>query len=620
MKTSSADEAMFPDLRGRGMIGLDTESYEPDIKRLGSAAFKGGRMVGISLATEDGFKQYYPFAHEGGENLDKKKVLAYAREQLAGDEPKVGAHLLHDLAYLKVNGIEPGGPLWDVQNAEPLLVEDRFTYSLGAIAKDYLGIGKTDDQLDDYLKQHFGKKNPKGNIWRAPGGVVRPYAADDASLPIQIFKKQRPLLEKNDLWRLFADVESPLIPMLLAMKARGVRVDLGKAEQMRARLVRERDAIVAEVKRVTGHDVEIWAADSIARAFDAMDLEYPRTPKTKKPSFTAGFLEHHEHPACQMIVEARRKDKMIGTFLDGGIFESHVGGRIHCQFNQLKSDEGGAVSGRFSSSNPNLQFIPIRTEEGRLIRELFLPDEGEQWYKLDWSQIEYRLIVHDAAFLKLRGAEDVVRQYLEDPDTDFHQALADMTGLSRSSAKTINFGLAYGEGVAKLARQLNLELEEAEQLINTYHAKAPFIKALLKGLMNQAAATGQVRTLLNRLRTFNTWVSRRRVDGEVIEVFTRHRIPGARRAFTHKALNARIQGSAADLMKKAMVDIWKSGACQVLGVPQLTVHDELDGGLPPGRAAKQALLHVKHLMEGVVKLLVPLKVDMGIGPNWGQVK
>lgn len=613
---------LFPSLRGRGPIGLDTESFEPDIKKKGSAAFRDGRLVGISVACQ-GHAHYYPIAHETGPNLDKRNVLSWLKKELADPkQPKIGANLLHDLSYLHVNGVEVRGPTWDVQNAEPLLVEDRFNYGLDAISKDYLGEGKSDERLDEALKSMFGKKNPKANIWRMPADhpALLEYAVDDARKPLLIFEKQRPLLEGKELWELFL-LESKLIPMLLAMKARGVKVNLQKAHAMHDRLTAEKRALLEEIRRVTGHEIDIWAAASIAKAFDAMDLPYPLTPKTKVASFTAGWLENHEHPMCQMIVEARRKDKMCGTFLEGGIFESHINGRIHCNFNQLKGEGGGAVSGRFSSSNPNLQFIPVRTDEGKLIREMFEPDDGCRWYKKDWSQVEYRLIVHDAAHLGFAGAAEVVRQYHDDPDTDFHQAVADMTGLSRGSAKTINFGLAYGEGVAKLARQLNLPFQEAEALIKEYHRRAPFIKRLMDMLMGQAARTGEVRTMLNRLRTFNAWELRKwnRETRTYDSVILRQRVHGARRAFTHKALNARIQGSAADLMKKAMVDIWESGICDVLGPPQLTVHDELDGSLPPGRKAREALNEGKRLMEHVVPLLVPLKVDMGIGENWGSI-
>lgn len=607
---------LFPSLAGQGAIAIDTEANDPDMKKKGPGAFRGAKLAGVSIATEAGFAAYYPVGHEAG-NMPKAKVMAWLRRELARPVEKVGANLLYDLSMLHVEGVQVAGPFRDIQVAEPLLDENRLAYGLEALSKDYLGIGKTDEALDAWLIEKFGKKNPKSNIWRAPPEIVAPYAIDDCRLPLKIWAKQKPLLEAQGLWDLFSKIEAPLLPVLLAMKARGVRVDLDLAERIRKDLAKQYEAVLGEIKRITGRVVEPWAAKSIQAVFDELGLEYPLTPKTRVASFTAQFLTQHEHPAAQLIVEARRIDKMIGTFIDGCILESHVDGRVHCQFNQLKSDDGGAVTGRFSSSHPNLQFIPIRTEEGKKIRAMFLPDAGGRWWKKDWSQVEYRLIVHDAAHLGLRGAGEVAEKYRTDPDTDFHEVVAEMTGLSRVSAKTVNFGLAYGEGVDKLCRQLGLSRPEGEALLNEYHRRAPFIRKLSWGFSDQAAKTGQVRTLLNRLRRFDLWVLRN-AQGE--DVFLHHAVRGARRAGCHKALNARIQGSAADLMKKSMVDIWSSGACDVLGPPQLTVHDELDGTSPGGKKADEALREVAHIMETCVDLLVPLRVDSSTGANWGTCK
>jgi DNA polymerase-1 len=381
---------------------------------------------------------------------------------------------------------------------------------------------------------------------------------------------------------------------------------------------RQYDATIREIKRLTGVEIQPWAAASFKKIFDDEQIPYPLTPKTKKPSFTAIFLENCDHPVAEMIVQTRKLDKMIGTFLEGSILERHHNGVIHCNFNQLKGEGGGAVSGRFSSSAPNLQFIPVRTEDGKLLRQIFLPDEGQDFYHLDYSQIEYRLLVHDAAYLKLRGAEAVARQFREDPDVDFHQVVADMTGLPRAAAKTINFGIAYGEGKDKLSRSLGLTIQEAERLLHDYHAKAPFMQPLSQGFMREASARGVVKTLLGRVRRFEAWERYDPVEKK--SVITRHRMPGARRAFTHKALNARTQGSAADIMKAAMVAVWKSGVCEVLGPPQLTVHDELDGSVPKSRIGREAVREMKRVMENVVELLVPLKVDADVGKNWGSVE
>jgi DNA polymerase-1 len=251
------------------------------------------------------------------------------------------------------------------------------------------------------------------------------------------------------------------------------------------------------------------------------------------------------------------------------------------------------------------------------MRKMFVPDEGQDWYHLDYSQIEYRLLVHDAAWLKLKGSLDIAEQFRTDPDVDFHAVVAEMTGLSRQAAKTINFGIAYGEGKDKLARSLGLDLDDAEKLLREYHRRAPFMKPLSEGFMGEASRTGEVKTLLGRVRRFSAWEKYDRVQKK--SVVTRHRVPGSRRAFTHKALNARTQGSAADIMKRAMVDVWESGVCEVLGPPQLTVHDELDGSLPRDRSGREAVREMKRVMEKTVELLVPLRVDADVGRSWGEV-
>jgi DNA polymerase I-like protein with 3'-5' exonuclease and polymerase domains len=573
---------------------------------------EGCFIAGIAVGTEAGFRGYYPIAHEAGENLPKVKVLAWLKEQMALPVPKVGAHLLYDLAFLSAVGIEPVGPFYDIQNAEPLLSETRLSYNLEALSKHYLGIGKIDEELDDYLIQHFGRKNPKSNIWRAPGDVVAKYAIGDVNHPLEIFKRQKPELEKQDLWDLFV-LESKLIPMLLAMRQRGVRVDLDRAEKLLADLTVKQAEVEAEIKRQTGITPQIWAAENLSKIFDQAGIEYPLTPKTKKPSFTAPWLNANASPIAKMIVDARKMDKMRGTFLRGCILEGHTKGRVHCQFNQLKSDDGGAVSGRFSSSNPNLQFIPVRTANGKEMRKMFLPDEGQDWYKFDYSQIEFRLVVHDALRLDLPGADEVAHEYRNNPDADFHQAVADMAGIDRSFAKTINFGLIYGEGVQKLCQQLGMEVSEGRRFLEQYHKRVPFVRPLAQGYSRMAANEGEVVTELKRRRRF-PWMTER--NGKAF--FTDHRIPGSKRAFTHKALNARIQGSAADVIKKAMVDVWESGVIDEIGVPQLTVHDELDGSSPRTARAKKAMREMKELLEHTLPFFVPLKVDGGTGPNWGE--
>jgi DNA polymerase I-like protein with 3'-5' exonuclease and polymerase domains len=513
---------------------------------------------------------------------------------------------------LSAAGVEVRGPFYDVQIAEPLLDENRLTYSLDSLAQKYFGEHKVEQTLSDWMTQAFGKKD-KNAIWKMPSHIVAPYAIGDVDLPLRIFARQKIELKKRGrLWELFL-LESRLIPMLLAMRQRGVRVDLDQAEQLYKKLTKQQAETVAAIKHQSGIEIAPWNARSLANVFDHLGLQYRRTEKTKAPSFTKAWLEHHQHPIADLIRKVRHLDKLRETFVNG-ILERHINGRIYTQFHQLRSDSNGTVPGRMSSSLPNLQQIPVRSEEGRRIRSIFIPEGGQRWFQNDWSQVEYRLIAHDAVSLNLPGAQAVVDKYRTDESADFHQIVADMTGLDRNAAKAVNFGLAYGEGAVKLCTSLGLSRENGEALLKEYHRRAPFIKQLSSGCMSIAARTGEIETLLGRIRRFNMWEIRH--GGQI--TYFRERRPGSRRAFTHAALNARIQGSAADIMKLAMANIWESGVCEVIGAPHLTVHDELDGSYHDDKAGREALCELKHLMETCVELLVPLRVDAGTGPNWGS--
>lgn len=638
-KRAPSDEQLFPSLRGQGMIAIDVEGWDPELKTKGAGWHRDDTYVaGVAIGTEAGFRQYYPVEHDGPGNMDPDKVFAYLKDELRHGEPKVGAHLLYDIGYLGEYGVKLGGIPYDIQNAEPLLNENKFTYSLESLSKQYLGIGKIDGELDEWIASHINekdaKRNPKRYIAKAPAHIVSPYAIGDVNHPLEIFKLQKPLLEQQRLWNLFI-LESKLIPLLHRMRRRAVAVNILRAEEMRDRLRREQEIARQEMRRIVGFDVEVWAPKSLQRAFDQLGIRYPLTP-TGKPSFTKPIMEKFaqldsaEGRFVDYILEDRRLDKMCGTFLEGCILDAHHNGRVYCNFNQQKSDDGGAVSGRFSSSMPNLQFIPERTEEGKLIRSIFEPDLGCTWGKPDYSQIEFRLMVADADDLKLPGAAEIVQQYHDDPDTDFHEVVTEIVygdpaakteaqwDKLRKRGKTINFGIAFGEGEDKLSTQLGVSKEEGAQIIAEYHRKVRFMRKLAQSASDIASSVGEVETILGRIRRF-PWGKTKWIDGVAHTTILPHRVPGAKRIFTHKALNARIQGSAADVMKKAMVDLDEDGVFDdsALGAPHLTVHDELDISFPETKFGIEAMLHVKDVMERAVSVAVPLRVDIAAGPNWG---
>jgi len=637
----------LPDLSEAEFIGVDTETRDPNLMSKGPGGFRGdGHLAGISLATELGHKLYLPIGHEGGGNLDKKLVIRYVNEQLSRPrQAKVGANFLYDLEWLHTEGIQVVGPKYDVQVAEPLLDENKLMYNLDSLATEYLGRTKDEALLKAAVAEQFGKKaKVKENLWRLHSRFVGPYAEVDAVLPIEIFLMQRERLKDQDgLWELFL-LETDLIPVLFDMRKRGVRVDVDRAEEVKDGLRKEQAKYQKELNYITGCEVNVNAGASIAKAFDDLGLPYNRTKPSKtypngNPSFTKKWLQVQEHKVPKLIVEIRSLQKVGVTTIDNAILGSHVNGRIHCQFNQLKSDDFGTVTGRFSSSNPNLQQVPKHGNAAKLIRSLFIPDEGENWYRFDWSQIEYRLLVHYAADQAKRSIKQygeaflyesalrAMEAYIKDPTTCYHSWVAELVGLDRDPAKTINFGLAYGMGAYKLSLSLGITLDEAYKILDKYHGSMTFIKPLTELTARIAENRGYVKTILNRRRRFNLWEPAQRSYGKdkpvgypLAKAQEVYRDVPLKRAYGYKALNAILQGSSADLMKTAMVEIHKSGICDVIGPPSLTVHDELDGSAPRTKEAHEALCEMRYIMENCIPLHVPIIATAEIGPNWGDAK
>lgn len=617
----------MPSLASAKFIALDTETYDPTIKTLGPGVRRGGAIVGVSIATDNGFKAYYPIRHHPPgaasfdknirteENFDPKIVMRWLKRELARPhQVKVGANLLYDLDYLGAEGVEVAGDLWDIQLAEPLLDENARSYSLETIAQTHLGEGKVEDELTKWGERAWGKGSVKDNLWRTPAQLVGPYAEGDTALPLRIMEHQRrALMLQEGLFDLFWGIEAKLTPMLLAMRQRGIRVDVAEAEKVAELLKKRYVELNKELNKLAGRPIDVWTPESIARAFDAQSIIYPRT-KRGAPSFRKAWLKNHPSPLAKMIVEARGCDKMRNPFVEGYILGHHLNGRLHCLFHQLRSDEYGTVSGRFSSSDPNLQNIPTRDPVfGPMLRKLFLPDEGELYNARDWSQIEYRLIVHYAALMSLPKADWAVNAYNTDPKTDFHEMVGKISKLPRADAKNLNFGIAYGEGKDKIAADLGRELAEAEAIIAQYDRECPFVRKLSYRCSDRAKTKGEIKTLLGRRRRFAQWEDQ---EGNLFS----EKAPGRRRAFTHAAMNALIQGSAADIMKAAMVKIWQSGVCSVLGAPLLTVHDELGLSKPKTKAGNEAMKELTNIMQTVVTLKVPLVAEGKEGRNWKEAK
>jgi DNA polymerase I-like protein with 3'-5' exonuclease and polymerase domains len=605
----------FPDLTMHKQIAIDLETCDPNLTTLGPGwARKDGYIVGIAVAAGD-WEGYYPIRHANGHNMDAKIALKWLKKQMATPHiDKIMHNATYDLGWLRAEGVEVQGRIIDTMITGAVVDENRFSYSLNNLGRDYLAERK-DEKLLRVAAAEWGL-DPKAEMYKLPPEFVGRYAEQDAGMTLRLWERLKVELESQDLWTIW-NLETSLIPMMCDMRQLGVRVDLDKAEQAKKFLKSKVQELHLEIHRQTGVKVEPWAAASVATVFEELGLNYPKT-ESGSPSFTKQYLSAHAHPVAQMIVKLREFDKADSTFIDTILKHEH-NGRINCEFHQLRSDDGGTVTGRFSSSNPNLQQIPARDPEiKKLIRGLFIPEEGTKWGSFDYSSQEPRLLVHFAASLKGEHKHPLVDKIVDEyhtGDVDLHQMVADIAGIKRKEAKVVNLGIMYGMGKGKLAAQLDISPDEAGELLATHREKVPFVKNLAELATQQAAKTGQIRTLLGRRCRFHLWEPTSFGYNKPLPYEEAMKVYGQplRRAFTYKALNKLIQGSAADQTKKAMADCYAEGL-----LPMLTVHDELCFSVEGDDQARR----IKDIMENGLSdvLKVPSKVDDELKDNWGEIE
>jgi DNA polymerase I-like protein with 3'-5' exonuclease and polymerase domains len=604
----------FPDLSQEDEIAIDLETRDENMKTLGTGwARRDGEIVGIAVAAGS-FKGYYPVNHQGGGNLPRSKVFKWIQEVLKTDAAKIMHNAQYDLGWIRSMGWEVKGPIIDTMVTAALVDENRRSYSLNNLSIEMLGEMKSETELKEEAAQRG--LDAKAELWKMPAMAVGFYAEQDAVLTLKLWHHLKTFVKKEQLQTIW-NTEMELLPILIQMREVGIRIDLDKAEILKKQFKTLESSLITEIKKLSGVAVDIWAARSVAKAFDAVGIKYDLTEKSKAPSFTTNWLTNNEHPLAKLIREAREVNKLHSTFIDSFLRFSHKG-RIHAEINQLRSDTGGTVSGRLSYSNPNLQQIPARNKEyGKLIRGLFLPEEGCKWGSFDYSQQEPRLVVHYAATTDkklggLAGADVLIKAYRED-DADFHQVVADMANIPRTQAKTINLGIFYGMGQAKLAKQLGITVEEAKAILAEYNSKVPFVKQLANRVQKQASETGAVKTIGGRKCRFNLYEPKSYglflALTEKEYIMEHGSLSSARRAMTYKALNRLIQGSAADQVKIAMVNCYKAGH-----IPMLQIHDELCFNIESESDEKNII----NVMENSVELEVPNKVDVSIGDNWGE--
>ena len=598
----------FPDLRQAETIAIDLETCDPDLKTRGSGAVVGrGKVVGIAVAV-DGYSGYFPFDHEGGGNLEKSKVIQWFTDLCESPAIKVFHNAMYDVCWIRSMGIKINGQIVDTMIAASLVNENRFRFDLNSLGWDYCGQGKNETELNQVAKE-WGL-DPKADMWKLPSMYVGNYAERDAELTLNLWKVMQKELIDQDLGSIF-ELETDLFPCLVDMKFKGVRVDVEAAHKLKQQLASQEEILLQKVKTETGIEPQIWAARSIAKVFDKLGLEYERTLKTQAPSFTKNFLSSHKNPTVNLIAKAREINKAHTTFIDTIIKHEH-NGRIHADINQIRSDSGGTVTGRFSYSNPNLQQIPARNKDlGPLIRSLFIPESGCDWGCFDYSQQEPRLVVHYASLDQDTSVFNVKDAY-DDGNADFHTIVAEMAEIPRDQAKTINLGLFYGMGKAKLQAELGVSKDKAEELFSIYHERVPFVKSLTRSVSNRAQQRGQIRTLLGRLCRFHLWEPNSFGMHKALpfDQAVQEHGPGIKRAYTYKALNKLIQGSAADMTKKSMLELYKEGI-----VAHIQIHDELDISVEDDKQAKK----IVEIMESAVDLEIPNKVDYEKGKNWGDI-
>jgi DNA polymerase-1 len=574
---------ILPDFDDRyKVLGFDTETTHKGWRN------PKNKVVGLSVAAEDGKDYYLPWGHLGGGNLDKKRVINWANRALKG-KTLVCAEAKHEIQMMRKEGVDfeaLGCKIREVQYPPALLSDERRSFQLNDLAKDFLNEEKLDIDA--------------AKIWEMPASEVGPYAEKDARLNLKLDAAYVPRIAAEGLGRVL-QLEYDLIYCVCEMERNGVPLDVHKLGRWRREANARRDAELMQLYQETNLKVNPGSAKDLGALFDKLGLSYARTAPTKNfpnglPAMPDEFLETVEHPSIQRIRTVKAINSLKSKYLDK-YWNEMVDGILYYNLHQLKADDYGTISGRFSSSSVNIQqvFDPERQEDKLgfmewIIRELFIPvprgTPGRFWWvKLDASQIEFRLFVHYSRSARL------IKRFCEDHDVDFHQMVADLCRIKRKPAKNINFGKLFGMGREKMARELGLPQGEADKLFDQYNELFPETRDLMNAVMKLARDRGYVKTKLGR----------------------RARFPDGQRL--HSALNRVIQGSAADVLKLKLLEIYNNRKFFDIHKLLFTVHDDIN-------IATQNLRKVRYIKECLeapmpgVEFRVPILWDADVGHNW----
>ncbi len=585
-------------LRQAKLISFDTETTSTDPMQ--------ARLVGISLAVKEGEGWYIPIGHAGAEQLPLEQVVAALRPALEDEGiAKVGHNAKYDMTVLARNGIAMRGLSFDTMIAEFLIDPGSHSLGLKNLAWSRLGVEMT--QIEELI----GKGKKQITMDQTPVEQAAPYAAADADIPLRLRGLQEPELREKNLWKLFAQVEMPLVPVLMDMEMTGILIDVPYLREMSGVLTKRLVEIERDIYTLVGRDFNINSTQQLADVlFGKLGLKAPggRKTATGKASTAVDVLEslRGQHPIIELILEQRQLSKLKNTYIDAlPELVNPATGRVHTSYNQA-----GAVTGRLSSSEPNLQNIPIRTDLGRQVRRAFIAAPGHVLMSADYSQVELRILAHLCGDPGLREAfargEDI---HATTAAAIFGIALSQVTSEQRRVAKAVNFGLAYGQGAFGLAQATGLSNADAQKFIDAYFARFSRVRQYVEETKHKAATLGYVETIMGRRRYFPILQSKERDPRTQI----------ARRAAERECINMPVQGSAADIMKVAMLRVADITTKVSNLKMMLQVHDELVFEVPERDANKVAML-VREAMEGAVSLSVPLKVEVKAGKNWDEAK
>lgn len=647
----------LPDLSNVREIAEDTETRDDGLAAgLGPGWHsKSGYIAGMGFSWDGGRERLYvPLRHPDTENYDRGNFIRWLTKLRRQNGTRFVYHnFSYDCGWVQSDlGVAPPENADDTGAMAAIVDENRRgtsahpkPYALDALCA-WRGVPLKDEALLRDAAASYGfPKAIKENLWRLPARFVGPYGEGDPASTLALAHSLRPVIEEEGMSAAY-QLEADLLPMILEMRRRGIRVDCEKAELLAVDFQKRRDVALKDLSDRLGYRVSLENVRSNSwqtQAFDNQKLVYPRTDPSDRftegqASFEATWMRKHPHWLPQLISRAKQLEDMATKFLRTYIIGFAHRGRVHASINQFRSEGGGTRSHRLSYSDPPLQQIPSRDDElAPLIRGVFLPEPGEIWGALDYSQQEYRLIVHFAEKLKLRKASVAADMYRNDPATDFHELVVSLTGLIRRTAKDCNFAKAFGAGVPKFAAMTGMTEDAAAAAMDQYDEELPFVKDMNEKCQKLADSRGFIRMIdgarahfdawspgwrsFEALRKENDWL-RANPKGRGVYPCTREEALGRvadanhpwykerlRRADTRKAMNREIQGSAARQTKLAMRGCWREGI-----VPLIQMHDEQSFSFTEEKTARRA----HDIMRDVVQLNVPVMVDVEFGITWGK--